>query len=527
MPDHELPGDPSHPMSGDDSRLSRRDFLSTSSVAAAGLMVGCAPIATQNHPESGNRIPGPPPGSAPKTLLVRHATVMVTMDGERREIKDGGLFIKNGVIKQVGPTRSLPDRAEEVLDLKGHILLPGLINTHTHLYQHLTRVAPAAQNGNVLNWLKVLYPMWARIRPAEMKLAIQAGLAELALSGCTTVFDHQYIYPNGCTLDDSIEAAASVGLRFHGSRGSMSLGASQGGLPPDSCVEAEPAILKDSQRVIERYHDPKHGAMVQIALAPCSPFSVTPSLMVESARMARHYGVGLHTHLAESLGEERYTLDKFQLRPLAWMEKLGWVGPDVWFAHSVHINDQEVALYARTGCGVAHCPCSNMRLASGIAPISKFRAAGVRVGIGVDGASSNDGAHLLAEARQALLLARTRLSLNPGGPPDDPAQWMSARDALEMATRGGADVLRRTDIGSLEVGKCADFFAIKLDSIAFSGGAQADPVAALLFAAPVSASYTVVNGRYIVKDGQLVTLELPKVIEACNRAAFHVINGAL
>ena len=275
MPDHELPGDPSHPMSGDDARLSRRDLLSTSSVAAAGLMVGCAPIATQKHPESGNRIPGPPPGSAPRTLLVKHATVMVNIDGERREIKDGGLFIENGVIKQVGPTGSLPDMAQEVLDLKGHILLPGLINTHTHLYQHLTRVAPAAQNGNVLNWLKVLYPVWARIRPVEMKLAIQAGLAELALSGCTTVFDHQYIYPNGCTLDDSIEAAASGGLRFHGSRGSMSLGASQWGLPPDSCVEAEPAIL----RVIKRYHDPKHGVMVQIALAPCSPFSVTPSLI--------------------------------------------------------------------------------------------------------------------------------------------------------------------------------------------------------------------------------------------------------
>lgn len=505
--------------------LSRRDFLNATTGAAASLMAGCVSNANRNQPASGSSISGLAPAPVPRTLLVKHATVMVTMDDERREIKDGGLYIENGQIKKVGPTSSLPSSAEEVLDLTGHVLLPGLINTHTHLYQHLTRVVPAAQNGNVLNWLKVLYPMWARIRPDEMMLAIQTGLAELALSGCTTVFDHQYIFPNGCTLDQSIEAASAVGLRFHGSRGSMSLGASKGGLPPDRCVEDEPAILKDSQRVIERYHDSKHGAMVQIALAPCSPFSVTPSLMLESARMARHYGVGLHTHLAESLGEERYTLDKFGLRPLALMEKWGWVGSDVWFAHSVHINKQEVDVYAKTGCGVAHCPCSNMRLASGIAPIKAFLDARVRVGIGVDGASSNDGAHILGEARQAMLLARTLLSLNPEGPPDDPAQWMSARDALEMATRGGAAVLRRSDIGSLEVGKCADFFAINLNSIAFSGGAQSDPVAALLFAAPVSASYTAVQGRLIVREGQVVTLDLPKVIEACNQAAVKVING--
>ena len=304
-----------------------------------------------------------------------------------------------------------------MLDLKGHILLPGLVNTHHHLYQHLTRVVPAAQDGNVWNWLLILYPIWARMTPEAMKLAIQVGLSELALSGCTTVSDHQYIFPNGCKLDDAIEVAQGAGIRFHASRGSMSLGKSKGGLPPDSLVESEDFILRDTQRVIEQYHDSKPGAMTRIVIAPCSPFSVTETLMVQSAAMARKYGVNLHTHLAESLDEERYTLKKYKLRPVGLMEKFGWVGNDVWFAHSVHVNDKEIGLYAKTGCGVAHCPCSNMRLASGLAPIKKMRDAGVKVGLGVDGSSSNDGSHLLGEARQAMLLARTRLSLEPGGPP--------------------------------------------------------------------------------------------------------------
>lgn len=520
------PPDAWSPQTDGAAGMSRRHFLTASTGLAASLMAGAATSGTTIRSELETSSYFSNRGRAsPKTLLVKHATVVVTMDAGRREIKDGGLFIEDGIIRQVGPTSSLPSSADEILNLKNHVLLPGLINTHHHLYQHLTRVVPAAQDGNVMNWLKVLYPMWARIRPDDLILAIQSGLAELALSGCTTAFDHQYFFPNGCTLDHSIHAASTVGLRFHASRGSMSLGASKGGLPPDRCVEREPMILKDSQRVIERYHDSKPGAMLQIALAPCSPFSVTQGLMVESARMARHYGVGLHTHLAESLEEERYTLNKYQLRPLALMEKLGWVGPDVWFAHSVHINDPEIKRYAETGCGVAHCPCSNMRLASGIAPIKKFRDAGVRVGIGVDGASSNDGSHVLGEARQAMLLARTLLSQHPGGPPTEQQQWMSARDALEMATRGGAAILRRTDIGSLEIGKCADFFAVKLDTIGFSGGAQIDPVASLVFAAPPSASYKVVHGRFIVKEGRLTTLDLPRVIDACNRAAIKVING--
>jgi 8-oxoguanine deaminase len=476
-------------------------------------------------PVNGSRDAAGPGGKRPRSMLVKNATVVVTMDAGRREIEDGGLYIEDGVIQQVGPTSSLPRTAADVLDLEGHVLLPGLVNTHHHLYQHLTRVVPAAQDGNVWNWLKVLYPMWARMQPDDVKLAIQVGLSELALSGCTTAFDHQYVFPNGCKIDDAIQAAAGVGMRFHASRGSMSLGVSKGGLPPDSCVEEEPAILQDCERVIRAYHDDRPGAMTRIVLAPCSPFSVTDQLMIESARMARHYKVRLHTHLAESLDEERFTLEKYDLRPVGLMEKFGWVGDDVWFAHSVHVNDAEIALYARTGCGVAHCPCSNMRLASGIAPVKKYRDAGVKVGLGVDGSSSNDGSHLLGEARQAMLLARLELSLNPGGPPPEKSEWMSARDVLEIATRGGAAVLGRDDIGSLEPGKCADFFAVNLDQVGFAGGSRIDPVASVVFCAPVGAAYTVVDGRYVVKEGHVATLDLPEVIARCNRASLRVVNG--
>ena len=485
-------------------------------------MAGVGARSPHSHPMGYHERAG---GCSKRTLLVKHAAILVTMDEQRREIRDGGLFAEDGIIRQVGPTQSLPDTADEILDLTDHAVLPGLINTHHHLYQHLTRVVPVAQNGNVINWLKTLYPMWSRIKPEDLIPAIQSGLAELAFSGCTTTFDHQYIFPNGCSLDDAIHAASTVGLRFHASRGSMSVGESNGGLPPDHCVEKEPYILKESQRLIERFHDHRPGSMIQIALAPCSPFSVSPELMVESARMARHFGVRLHTHLAESLDEERYTLETFGLRPLELMDKLNWTGKDVWFAHSVHINDEEVARYAKTGCGVAHCPSSNMRLGSGMAPIMKFRQAGVPVGLGVDGASSNDGSHLLGEARQAMLLARTLLSQTPGGASKDPHSWMSARDCLEMATRGGAEILGRQDIGSLEAGKCADFFSVDLNTIGFSGGAQVDPVAALVFSTPPTVSHLAVHGRLIIQDGHLTTLDLPRVIRASHDAARRVVHG--
>ena len=422
------------------------------------------------------------------TLLIRHADVLVTLDPQRREIPDGALLARDGLIEQVGPTDSLPATADEVLDLAGHLVLPGLINAHHHLYQTLTRAVPAAQNADLFHWLQTLYPIWARLTPEGVYISALTGLAELALSGCTTVLDHLYIFPNGARLDDEIRAAQEIGVRFHASRGSMSLGESQGGLPPDSVVEAEPFILKDSQRLIEQYHDPAHASMLRIVVAPCSPFSVTAALMRESAALARAAGVRLHTHLAETRDEERFCLETFGQRPVAYMDTLGWVGPDVWFAHSVHINQAEIALYAQTGCGVAHCPSSNMRLASGIAPLRQYRAAGVNVGLGVDGSASNDSSHMLAEARQALLLARVQ---------GDPAA-LTARQALELATLGGAAVLGRDDIGSLAPGKCADFFALDLRRLDYAGAGH-DPVAAALFCAPQHAAYTVVQGKMVVR----------------------------
>jgi 8-oxoguanine deaminase len=459
------------------------------------------------------------------TLLARHATVLVTMDGQRREIPDGGLFVRDGFIEQVGLTATLPDTADEILDLSGHIVLPGLINTHHHFYQTLTRAVPAAQEANLFNWLKTLYPIWGRMGAEDIRISTQTALAELALSGCTAASDHLYIYPNGSRLDDEIQAGLEVGLRLHASRGSMSLGESKGGLPPDSVVEDEDFILRDSQRLIETYHDPNPGALVQIVLAPCSPFSVTANLMRESASLAREYGVNLHTHLAETQDEEAFCIEKFGYRPVAYMEVLNWVGNDVWFAHSVHVNDDEIATYAQTGCGVAHCPSSNMRLASGIPPILNMLRAGVKVGLGVDGSASNDSSHLLAEVRQAMLLARVRAGISGASLSSDSApELMTARKALEIATRGSASVLGRGDIGSLEVGKCADFFAVDLNQLAFTGSLH-DPVAALVFCAPVRADYTVVGGKFIVRDGHLVTIDLPRLVEAHNRAAMRLVRG--
>jgi cytosine/adenosine deaminase-related metal-dependent hydrolase len=458
------------------------------------------------------------------TRLYRHAAMLVTMDELRREIPDGGLFVRDGYIEQAGPTSALPQSADEIFDLSGCIVLPGLINTHHHFYQTLTRVVPAAQNANLFTWLKTLYPIWARMQPEDIFLSTQLALAELALSGCTTASDHLYLFPNGARLDDEIQAGLEIGMRLHASRGSMSLGESQGGLPPDSVVEKEDVILKDSQRLIEAYHDPNPGSMTRIVLAPCSPFSVSPELMRQSASLAREYGVFLHTHLAETQDEEVFCLEKFGHRPVAFMDVLNWTGKDVWFAHSVHVNQAEIQFYAQTGCGVAHCPTSNMRLASGIPPILEMLTAGVKVGLGVDGSASNDGSNLLEEVRQAMLLARVRAGLQgaslsgEGAPP-----LMTARQALELATRGSASVLGRSDLGSLEPGKCADFFAVKLERLEYAGALH-DPVAAVVFCAPVHADHTVVGGRFVVKDGQLVTLDLPNLLRRHNAAARRLVE---
>lgn len=457
------------------------------------------------------------------TLLIKNAHI-VTMDDHQREIPDGGLFVRDGFIEEVGQTASLPQEADEVLDLSGHVLLPGLINTHHHFYQTLTRAVPAAQDANLFNWLTTLYPIWARLRPEDIFISAQTALAELALSGCTTASDHLYLFPNGSRLDDEIAAAQEIGLRLQASRGSMSLGQSEGGLPPDSVVDSEESILKDSQRVIEKYHDPKPGAFVQIVLAPCSPFSVTSDLMKQSARLAREYGVHLHTHLAETEDEEQFCLQRFGHRPVGYMQEVGWVGGDVWFAHAVWVNDAEIGVFAKHNCGVAHCPTSNMRLASGIAPVKEYRAAGVNVGLGVDGSASNDGSHLLAEVRNAMLVARVKEGLSGYSLSNDPnRRLMTARDALYLGTRGGAAVLGRTDIGSLESGKCADFFAIDLDRIGFAG--MHDPVAALVFGQSLNADYTVVGGKFIVKEGQLCTADEGKLIERHNQAAGRLLEG--
>lgn len=471
-----------------------------------------------------------------KTLLLKNADILVTMDEGRREIENGGLYAEDGMVTQVGPTEDLPQAADQVIDASGQIVLPGFINTHHHLNQTLTRNLPAAQNNNLFPWLQAHYRIWAKTHPAASRSSALVGLAELALSGCTTVFDHSYLFQSGNKVDYLIEAARDLGVRFHASRGSMSLGESDGGLPPDDCVEKEEGILADSIRVIDRYHDASRGAMTRIVVAPCSPFSVSEDLLKESARLARDKGVMLHTHLCETVDEERYTLERFGKRPVEWMEGLDWTGPDVWFAHAIHVDDDEIRLFARTGCGAAHCPCSNMRLASGIAPVKKYMAAGVKVGLGVDGSASNDGSNMLMEVRQAMLLARLQLGLMPPEgprkhvllPPSHPLranEWMTAREALELATRGGAAVLGRDDIGSLKPGNCADFFTLDLGALEFAGGLH-DPVAAVVFCSPHSARTTVIHGKVIVEDGRIATMDIDPVVREHNRMSQELASAS-
>lgn len=449
------------------------------------------------------------------TLLVKDAELLITMDGQRRKIAGGGLFVRGRVIEQVGPTAELPAEADRVIDARGQVVLPGLVNTHHHLFQTLTRAVPAAQNADLFRWLKALYPLWAEMTPEAVYVSALVGLSELLLSGCTTASDHLYLFPNGSRLDDEVHAAQEVGIRFHASRGSMSLGESRGGLPPDRVVEDEEAILADTRRVIEAFHDPSRYSMCRVVVAPCSPFSVTPDLMRESLALARAYGVHGHTHLAETLDEECFCLERFGRRPVEYVQDLGWAGDDVWFAHCVHLNQGEIGFLARTGTGVAHCPTSNMRLASGIAPVKAMRRAGVKVGLGVDGSASNDASHMLAEARQAMLLQRVT---------GDPAA-LTAEDALELATVGGARVLGRDDIGSLAPGMAADFVAFDLDVLDYAG-ARHDPLAALVFCTPQKVRWAVVNGEVRVWDGEIVGVDLPRVIRRHNALSREMLARA-
>ncbi|HRH86926.1 MAG TPA: 8-oxoguanine deaminase [Rubrivivax sp.] len=446
------------------------------------------------------------------TLLVRNATLLVTLDAQRREIADGALFARDGVIEAVGASAQLPAAADEVIDARGQMVIPGLVNTHHHFYQTLTRAVPAAQDAELFTWLKTLYPIWAKLTPEMAYVSTQTAMAELLLSGCTTSSDHLYLFPNGVRLDDTIEAAREIGMRFHAARGAMSVGASKGGLPPDSVVEDEAAILADTQRLIARWHDPKRHAMQRIVVAPCSPFSVSRELMRDAALLAREQGVSLHTHLAENDNDIAYTREKFGCTPAEYAEQLGWVGPDVWHAHCVKLDAAGIALFASTGTGVAHCPGSNMRLASGIAPIRAMRDAGVPVSIAVDGSASNDSGHMLGEARLALLLQRVA-----HGPVEGPSA-LTAREVLEIATLGGAQVLGRDDIGALAPGMSADLACVPLDDIGVAGALH-DPLAALFFCHVPRVAHTVVDGRIVVRDGRLTTLGLPALLERHNRLA--------
>jgi len=449
------------------------------------------------------------------TLLAKNIHTLITMDEKRREIHNGAIYVRDGVIEALGTVDDMPfESANEVLDLNQHIVIPGLINTHHHMVQSLTRVI--AQDHELFDWLMTLYPIWARLRGKHIYTASKLAMAELMLSGCTTSSDHLYIYPNDCRLDHQILAAQDIGIRFHAARGAMSLGETQGGLPPDSVVEDEAFILHDTRRIIERYHDDSRHAMLRVVVAPCSPFTVTQDLMREAATLARSYGVQLHTHLAENVKDIEFSLEVFGLRPGDYAEDVGWVGEDVWHAHCVKLNEAEIQQFAHTQTGVCHCPSSNMRLASGIAPIRAMLDAQVHVGLGVDGSASNDSGHLLNEARQAMLLQRVKQE-NPAA--------LSAREALEIATRGGAAVLGRDDVGYLAAGMSADFVAYRIDDIAFAG-AQHDLVAALVFCQPQSIDLSVINGTVVIKDGQLLTTDLPVLIEQHNQLSTQLINGA-
>ena len=429
-------------------------------------------------------------------LLIRNADLALTMDDERRELAGCDILVEGGRIARIGAGLEA-DAA--VVDAAGCLVTPGLVNTHHHLYQTLTRAVPGAQDALLFGWLETLYPIWSRFGPEEMRVSAMVGLADLALSGCSMTSDHLYLFPNGSRIDDTIEAAREIGLRFHPTRGAMSIGRSAGGLPPDSLVEREGDILDDAARLVDQYHDPAEGSMLRVGIAPCSPFSVSRELMRDAALLAREKGVMLHTHLAENDEDVAYSEERFGCRPGQYAEDLGWTGDDVWHAHCVKLDTAEIGLFARSRTGVAHCPCSNCRLGSGIAPLRAMRDAEVKVGLGVDGSASNDSGNLVAEARQAMLLQRVSLG----------ADAMSAREALEVATRGGADVLGRPECGRLAEGKRADIAIWDMTRIEAAGSWDA---AALLLAGPTQVRDLFVDGRPVVRDGAIVSAEFPAAL---------------
>jgi cytosine/adenosine deaminase-related metal-dependent hydrolase len=443
-----------------------------------------------------------------KTWIIKNAHTILTMDDMRRELNGHDILLRDGVISEIGENLSVPAGAE-IVDSQNAVVTPGLVNTHHHLYQSLTRAVPGGQDALLFGWLQTLYPIWAGFGPEEMRVSAMLGLSELALSGCTMSSDHLYLFPNGARLDDTIEGAAEVGLRFFPTRGAMSIGESDGGLPPDHLVENEERILNDCIRVIDRFHNASEASMVRVGVAPCSPFSVSRELMRDAALLARDKSVFLHTHLAENDEDIAYSLEKFGCRPGQYAEDLGWIGDDVWHAHCVKLDQQEIDLFSKSGTGVAHCPCSNCRLGSGIAPVRTMRDQDVKVGLGVDGSASNDMANLMNEARQTMLLQRVQ----------NGADAMSSREAMEIATRGGADVLGRPECGRIAVGKRADIAIWDISGIESAG--SWDP-AALVIAGSNKVRHLFVEGRQIVRDWNIVTLDLPKLIEAQNRLALKL-----
>jgi len=456
------------------------------------------------------------------TLLIHRANCIATQDDSDTELRGGSILIEDGVIKQIFSasenTSHLISSVDEVVDATKHVVIPGMVNTHHHMVQSLTRAIPGVQSSELFSWLQGLYPIWAGLTPEMVRVSNQVAMIELLMSGCTTTSDHLYIYPNGVNLEDSIQAAQLTGIRFTATRGSMSVGQSKGGLPPDRVVEDEGFILKETQRLIETWHNAKHGSMLQIAVAPCSPFTVSKDLMRESALLARNFGVRLHTHLAENDHDVLYTKEHFNCTPAQYAEGLGWVGEDVWHAHCVKLDTEGTYLFAKSRTGVAHCPCSNMRLSSGILPLRKLINAGVPVGLGVDGSASNDAANILNEARQAMLLARVSKALEPMGCDTGPSE-MTPRDALRVATRGGAQVLGRNDIGRIQVGYCADIALYRTDTLSMAGAAVHDPIGALLLCSSSPSDYTIVNGRILVREGRFTPFEIEPLIERHNHLA--------
>lgn len=444
------------------------------------------------------------------SLLVKNIEILYTNDATLGDIPNAAIYVENNVIRQIGATSELPQSADTIIDARRKFVLPGFVNTHHHFFQSLTRAVPGAQDEELFDWLVRLYPIFSELDSEATYISSLTAMAELILSGCTTSSDHHYLWPNDARLDDQIRAANEIGLRFHAVRGAMTLGRSQGGLPPDHVIQPEDVILKDSQRLIETYHDPSPLSMLRVVLAPCAPFNVTQSILIESAKLARSYdGVRLHTHIAETKDEETWCARTFNLRPARYMEKIGWVGDDVWWAHCIFLTPDEIQLMADTGTGVAHCPSSNMRLGSGIAPIREMIDAGVKVGLGVDGSASNDCGHLINEGRQALLLQRVAKGANA----------LKIREVFEMETSGGAAVLGRNDIGVLRPGMAADFIGIPLDTIAMAGGAVHDPLAALFLCSVPRVDFSVINGKVIVEDGELKTIDLERHIARHNEIA--------